>query len=77
MPGRAKLLEPLREVVCTTSVPALLGRAVSGLHWEQLVLPAREGGLWLDDAVADAPRKHATSKACTVQPPQLIVDNGF
>ena len=45
MPVRAELLKPLRDVVRTTFVPALLGRAVGDLHWEQLVLPAREGGL--------------------------------
>ena len=42
----------------------------------KVIQPAtREGGLSLHDAVADVPRKHAASKACTAQLTQLIVDS--
>ena len=58
----------------TTFVPALLGRAFGDLHWEQLVLPLCKGGLSLDDAVTNTPRKHAALKMCTAQLTQVIVD---
>jgi hypothetical protein len=67
LPNIGKLLEPLRDAVREKLAPALLGRNLGDLHMKQMRLPAREGGLSLDDSADDAPRKHADSKECTEQ----------
>ena len=61
--------------MCITLAPALLGRQLGDLHMQQMRLPAREGGLSLDDGSEDAPRKHSDSRECTEQLTQLIVES--
>ena len=61
MPDIGKFFEPLGDAVRITLAPALLGCQLSDLHMQQMRLPAREGGLSLDDGSEDAPRKHSDS----------------
>ena len=75
MPDIGKFFEPLRDAVRITLAPALLGRQLSDLHMQQMRLPAREGGLSLDDGSEDAPRKHSDSRECTEQLMHLIVES--
>ena len=86
MKGVEKFMQPLEDATRTKFLPALLGIAtpISEIVRELYALPAREGGLAVDNPVTGSAQKHADSKVVTAAltelliacEPALLVDEG-
>lgn len=67
-PGVSSLFEPLERVIREKFIPALLGgRQVSDIEREMLALPAKRGGMGLDDPTTSCEHQHSASLRATAK----------
>ncbi len=74
MPTTGDHMQPLKDAIRNHLIPSLIKHDLSDNEIEMVSLPARFGGLSLDDPVSDSGRKHQDSIKCTAKLASMIVD---
>lgn len=76
MPTAGDHMQPLKDAIDHMLLPTLVKHELNDMELELMRLPARFGGMSIDDPVVDSGRKHADSIECTANLTQQILENG-
>ncbi len=74
IPNISHLFEPLEEAISEHLIPALVGRKVSSIETDLLALPARWGGLGIQNPILTCDREYKCSKEITKHLVDLILN---
>ena len=69
-------MKPLKDVIDQRLLPTLVKHQLSDMKMKLMRLPARVGGMSLDDPVEDSRQKYDDSVKCIVNLVQQIVQSG-